>query len=699
MDAIGRLFQPRSIAVMGASSDPSKLTGRPLAYLRKHGFTGRIYPINPRYQELAGLTCYPDVRALPEPPDVGLVLLASDRVVDAVGELAQAGASAAIVLAGGFAEANAAGQRRQQDLKAAAGSMRLLGPNTIGLVNVTDNIMLSASGAMELEEFTSGNVALVSQSGGILGSLLSRGAARGIGFSKLIATGNEADIDVSDCIEYLLNDDATAVIALYLEGLRGADRFRSVAARVIAAGKPIVAFKVGRSEVGARSATSHTGALAGADAIYDALFRQVGVSRAQTFADLLDIPAALVQKRPLCGPRVAIVSSTGGAATLVADSIGAGGFDVPVPDLATAKKLQALDIPDAVLDRNPIDLTLAGLRPDLLRAAIDALLASATYDAIIVIVGSSAIGQPDLMARPMLEALHKSDKPLLAFVSPDAPGIVRHLNRQGVPAFTAPESCTSAISAMLRAGAVRAADLTDAHVAVSTYAPIPGDLPSSGPLNEAESKRLFAHFGIPSVAEIVVHTPSEAERAASRIGGNVVLKILSRDIAHKTEVGGTIVDVPPHDVARRCDELGAIVRTRTGQDIEGFLVQELIRGGLELILGFRRDPQLGAAILLGMGGIAAELFNDTAIRLPPLRGRDVDGMIGELKGAPLLRGFRGRSPCDLDALARAIAAFSDMVVSLGERLIEAEINPLFVMPQGGGVRAADGLVVLRSAIG
>jgi acyl-CoA synthetase (NDP forming) len=699
MDAIGRLFQPRSIAVVGASSDPSKLTGRPLTYLQKHGFTGRIYPINPRYQELAGLTCYPDVRALPEPPDVGLVLLASDRVVEAVGQLARAGASAAIVLAGGFAETNAEGQRRQQDLKAAAGSMRLLGPNTIGLVNVTDKIMLSASGAMELEEFPNGSVALVSQSGGILGSLLSRGAARGIGFSKLIATGNEADIDVSDCIEYLLNDDATAVIALYLEGLRRADRFRSVAASVIAAGKPIVAFKVGRSEVGARSATSHTGALAGADAIYDALFRQVGVGRAQTFADLLEIPAALVQKRRLRGPRVAIVSSTGGAATLVADSIGAGGFDVPVPDLATAKKLQALNIPDAVLDRNPIDLTLAGLRPDLLRAAIDALLASATYDAIIVIVGSSAIGQPDLMARPILEALHKSDKPLLAFVSPDAPGIVRHLNRQGVPAFTAPESCTSALSALLRAGAVRAADLADAHVAVSTHAPIPGDLPSSGPLNEAESKRLFAHFGIPSVAEVVVHTPSEAERAASRIGGNVVLKILSRDIAHKTEVGGIIVDVPPHDVARRCDELGAVVRTRTGQDIDGFLVQELIRGGLELILGFRRDPQLGAAILLGMGGIAAELFNDTAIRLPPLRGRDVDGMIDELKGAQLLRGFRGRPPCDLDELARAIAAFSDMVFSLGERLIEAEINPLFVMPQGGGVRAADGLVVLRSTIG
>jgi acyl-CoA synthetase (NDP forming) len=219
MDAIGRLFQPRSIAVLGASSNASKLAARPVAYLQRHGFAGRIYPINPRYQELAGLTCYPDVRALPEPPDVGLILLGSDRVVEAARQLAQAGASAAIVLAGGFGETGAEGQRRQQELKAAAGAMRLLGPNTIGLVNVTDRIMLSASGAMELEEFPAGPIAFVSQSGGILGSLLSRGVARGIGFSKLVATGNEADVEVSDCIEYLLKDDATAVIALYLEAL------------------------------------------------------------------------------------------------------------------------------------------------------------------------------------------------------------------------------------------------------------------------------------------------------------------------------------------------------------------------------------------------------------------------------------------------------------------------------------------------
>jgi len=697
MDAIRRLFHPRSIAVLGASSDASKLAGRPVAYLRRHGFAGQIYPINPRYKELAGLPCYPDVSSLPEPPDVGLILLASDRVADATRQLAQAGASAAIVLAGGFGETGAEGRRRQQALKDAAGAMRLLGPNTIGLVNVTDRIMLSASGAMELEEFPAGQIAVVSQSGGILGSLLSRGAARGIGFSKLVATGNEADIEVSDCLEYLLDDDATAVIALYLEALRAPQRFRAVAARAAAIGKPIVAFKVGRSEVGVRSAVSHTGALAGVDAIYDALFRQAGVTRATTFADLLDIPAAFAQKRPMRGRRVAIVTSTGGAATLVADSIGAAGFEVPAPDADTARTLLALNIPDAVLDRNPIDVTLAGLRPELLRTVIDTLLASASFDAVIVIVGSSGIGQPDLVSRPLIEALRNSDKPLLAYVSPDAPSIVRHLNRQGAPAFSAPESCASALAALSRAETRCVSSVAADHVQATVDWQT--GLPDRGRLNEAQSKQLFARFGIPSVDEVIVQSSVEAAHAAAPIGGNVVLKILSRDILHKTEVGGVIVDVVPGDVARRCDELDATVRSRTGHSPDGFLVQELIRDGVELILGCRRDPQLGPAVLLGAGGITAELFKDTAIRLLPLGAGDADDMINELRSAPLLRGFRGRPLCDVGALAQAILTFSAMVSTLGERLIEAEINPLFVLPQGRGVRAADGLVVLRSTDG
>jgi acyl-CoA synthetase (NDP forming) len=700
MGAIDRLFHPRSIAVVGASADETKLTGRPVAYLKRHGFAGRIFPINPRYPEIGGLPCYPEARALPEPPDVGLILLGADRVADAVRELAAAGTGAAIVLASGFGETGADGARRQLELKAAAGPMRVLGPNTIGLVNITDRVMLSASGAMELDAFAAGPIALVSQSGGILGSLLSRAAARGIGFSKLVATGNEVDLDVSDCIEYLLDDAATSVIALYLEGLRTPDRFRAAARRAAQLGKPIVAFKVGRSEAGARSTISHTGALAGADRIYDALFRQLGIVRAATFGELLDIPVALAQQRLLRGRRLAVVTSTGGAATLVADSAGVAGFDTPAPDAATAAQLRALDIRDAVLDRNPIDVTLAGLRPDLLRTVIDVLLASASYDAVVVIVGASGIGQPELVARPVIEALGKTDKPLFVYVSPEAPQIVRHLNGHGVPAFSAPEGCAAALAAVFNAGPARHANATRERThATSGHGALPSDLPRAGPLHEAESKRLFARFGIPSAKEIAVATPLEAEKAAHQIGGDVVLKVLSRHVTHKTEVGGVIVGVAARDVARRCAELSEAVRSRTPHGLEGFLVQELIGDGVEVILGFHRDPQLGPAILLGMGGTTAELFADTAIRLPPLDRRDAHAMIAELKGAALLRGFRGRPPRDVEALAQAIVAFSDMSVRLGERLLEAEINPLFVLPEGRGVRAADGLAVLAPGDG
>lgn len=694
MDAIHRLFCPRSVAIIGASSDPEKLTGRPIAYLKKHGFSGTIFPVNPRYSEIAGLTCYPDLRALPWAPDVGLVLLGAEQAAAAVKALAEAGAAAAIVLASGFGESGTEGVERQEELKRAAGSMRLLGPNTIGLVNVTEKIMLSASGALELEEFSAGGIAVVSQSGGILGSLLSRGVARGIGFSKLIASGNEADLEVSELVEYLLEDDATSVIALYLEGLRKPVRLRIAAEKAAVIGKPIIAFKVGRSDLGIRSAASHTGAMGGSDRIYDAFFKQVGIIRASTFADLLDIPAALAPKRKLRGNRIAIVTSTGGAATLVADSAGMAGFDTPPPDKATAERLLALNIRDAVLDRNPIDVTLAGLRSDLFRAAIDALFASPTYDAVIVVVGSSGIGRPNLVAQPVIDVAATSDKPLLIYVSPEAPQIVRHFNSKGVPAFAAPESCAAALSALLQQSIQARASSTGARSPPRVT--VAGDLGlQSGPLNEAESKQIFARFGIPAIRELVAREPDGAEKAAHQFGGNVVVKILSRHITHKTELGGVAVNIRPDDVARRCEEMRTAVHRLSKHPIEGFLVQELIEGGTEMILGCHIDPQLGPAILLGAGGIAAEIFKDTAIRLPPIDRRNAQVMIDELKSATLLTGFRGQPRGDIDGLISAILAFSDMVVGLGERLIEAEINPLFVLPEGQGVRTADALVVLR----
>lgn len=698
MNTISRLMRPKSVAVIGASADASKTSGRPVAYLRKHGFDGAVYPVNPRYDTIDGLTCYPDVAALPEAPDVGIVLLGAGRAHLAVKELADRGTSAAIVLASGYAETGDEGARRQAQLLDAAGSMRLLGPNTIGLVNLTDRITLSASGALETDAFTVGGVGVVSQSGGILGALLSRAAAAGIGLSKLVSTSNEADLDMADFVDYLVEDEATSVIALYMEGLRHPERFRAAALRASAAGKPVVVFKIGRSESGARSAVSHTGALAGSDRMYDALFHQTGVIRAATFSDLLDIPNALASGRALAGKRVAILTSTGGAGTLVADSLGVAGFETPAPDEATAASLRALQTGDhAVLDRNPIDVTLAGLQPDLLRSAIRTLLDSQGYDAVAIIVGSSALAMPDLMAGAIRDSLPGTDKPVIAYVSPHAPGITRLLNREGVPAFTSPESATSALMAMWKRR-TRTRQNDASEIQTELIGVDPGEL-REGSLDEAEAKALFATFGIPSVREIRVENAADAEAAARTLGEKVVLKLLSDTITHKSDVGGVAVGLSADAIGARLNRMRDDVETATGTKADAFLVQEMVSGGTELILGLHRDP-LGTAVLLGMGGVTAELIKDTSMRLLcPKQGLTRDealDMIRELKTYPLLDGFRGRPRADIDALVSAIVAFAQMAVRLGARLHEAEINPIFVLPEGRGVCAADGVAVVGS---
>lgn len=696
MNIISRLMRPQRVAVIGASADVTKTAGRPVAYLLKHGFSGEVYPVNPRATEICGLPCYPDIASLPSVPDVGIVLLGAERAQQAVKELAQIGCAAAIVLASGYTEVGEEGARRQAELLQAAGAMRILGPNTIGLVNITDRIVLSASGALEMDHFPSGAISLVSQSGGILGSLLSRASARGIGLAKMISTSNEVDLELADFIDWLVDDEATRVIALYVETVRDTNKFRAAALRAAQAGKPIVAFKIGRSEAGAKAAISHTGALAGSDRMYDALFEQTGILRAQRFDELLDMPAALATARTLHGNRVAILTSTGGAGTLVSDALGVSGFETPPPDAQTATKLRALQQGDhAALDRNPIDVTLAGLQPELLKGAISAVLSSPTYDALVVIVGASALAMPELMSNAIKSCMSLSDKPILAYISPHAPNIGSLLTQGGVPAFSAPESCSAALGAMLHANQAK----TSAHMTPATHAlqsNVLGSWPS-GSLDEEQAKRLFSSFGIASVRETVVTTAEQAQAALATLGERAVLKILSSEILHKSEMGGVAVNVTQVAISARLLQMTQEVKERSGITPQKFLVQEMVSGGVEIILGMHRDV-LGVAILLGMGGVTAELLQDTTLRLLPSAGglsaQTAREMVMSLKTWPLLDGYRGRPKADVEALVQAIVAFSEMVATFGVRLLEAEINPLFVLEAGQGVKAADGIAVL-----
>jgi acetate---CoA ligase (ADP-forming) len=369
-----------------------------------------------------------------------------------------------------------------------------------------------------------------------------------------------------------------------------------------------------------------------------------------------------------------------------------------------------------------VDVTLAGLSSDIFRSAISTLLASPSYDALVVIVGSSGLARPELAGGPVLEAAAESEKPLAVYVSPGAPSIVQYLNRNGVPAFESPEGCAAGLGALAKVsgrGAVTSQPLRGANIGCADV-PLPaagegeqvtagageqahhklGSLAqASGRLNESEAERLFARFGIRSAHERPVQSPTAASEAARTIAGEdgrVVLKVLSRDLAHKSETGGVLVGVPVREASHRAAELLATVRERApGAAIEGLLVQEMIEGGVETIVGFTRDPQVGPAILVGAGGLAAEIYEDVVLRLPPISRDEALAMIRRLRAYPLLTGFRGRPPCDVDALADAIVAFSEMVLELGDRLLEAEINPLFVLPVGQGVVAADGLAVLR----
>ena len=693
--SIHTLFRPRSVAVVGASADPSKTAGLPIRFLRKQGFSGKIFPVNPRVGDIDGLKCYANIGDLPDRPDVALVLLSAARTIDAIRELSAKGTQYAIVLASGFGETGEEGRDRQARLLDAAGSMRLLGPNTIGLVNVSDGVSLSASGALASDKILKGPVGVASQSGGILGAFLSRASARGMGLSKLVSTSNEADLEVADFIAYLADDPETKVLALYIEAIRNPERFRAAATRARDAGKPIVALKIGRSAAGAQAAASHTGALAGSDRTYDAFFRDLGIIRAQTFSDLIDIPAALSTQPVLKGRRIAILTSTGGAGTLVADSLGLAGFETPKPDVSTIRDLTAA-MPDGQgsLDSNPVDVTLAGLRPDTLKTCIGALLKSESYDALAVIVGSSGVHQPELISNAIRAAGTDGTKPVLAYVSPHAPEATASLTRQGVPAFNTPEAVASAAQALWAAGQIPARQFgttpSGADVELSP------DL--RGSLNEAQAKALFAQFGLPCVREELVANADEARNATVRFGGPVVLKILSASITHKSDVGGVALDLDAETVGPRLESMRRGVRQHTGVDPDGFIVQEMVpAGGLELILGCHQDA-LGPVILLGFGGVAAEVMQDTAIRLlPPGRMLTRDEALAlarELKAWPLLDGYRGRPKLDVDALLTAIVDFSGMVARLGGRLKEAEINPLFVLPAGQGVLAADGIAVL-----
>jgi acyl-CoA synthetase (NDP forming) len=635
------LFAPGAVALVGASGDPKKNTARPQRYLRKHGYRGRIVPINATREEVLGERAYP--RLAEAPGEIDHVFIMVEDVEAALEDCAGKGVRVASIYSNGFADAGVPGLKRQEELLARARALgiRLLGPNSMGVVDLNGGLALTVNAVLEMDAPPAGATSLVSQSGTMLGTLLSRGAARGLGFAKLVSVGNEADLAVGELVELLVDDPQTRVISLFLETVRDAERLARAARKAHEAGKPVVAYKLGRSALGEALARSHTGALAGTDRALDAFFRDCGILRVDLLETLIEIPPLLAGRRP-CelkrSPKIAVVTTTGGGAAAVVDRLGLHGIE-----LASMN-----------------DLTMAA-SADTYARTLERLLGSPECDAVLATVGSSAQFHPELAVQPILRA-PRTAKPLAAFLTPHAERSLSLLAEKGVPAFRTPEACADAFAAYFAWRAPRIAP----------------DLPPAAPTKK-DPFGWVAELDIPVAEHAVVQPPDYRHGIAYP----VALKRL--DLEHKTEAGGVVLDVQS-DM-----ELRAHAR-RMGQ--ERLLVQRMERGLGEAIVGYRDDPVVGPLVLVGAGGTLAEIYRDFALACAPVSEAEALAMIEQVKGLAPLRGYRNLPKGDLAALARAVSAVSRLALAQGRPVAEAELNPLIVRQRG--VVAVDARLALKA---
>ncbi len=701
MNLFEALFAPRAVALVGASGDAKKNTARPQRFLRKHGYTGRILPINPSRSEILGEPAYASLADAPGTIDHAFIMVPAAQVESVIEQCAARGVPLATIYSDGFTEIGPEGAERERRLmdRARALGVRVLGPNSIGLANVANGAVLTVNAAFEMDTLPRGSASVVSQSGTIIGTLISRGAARGLGYAKLVSVGNEADLGVGELVDMLAGDPETKVILLFLETIRDAPRLARAAARAHAAGKPVIAYKLGRSALGEALARSHTGTLAGSDAAVDAFLRQCGILRVDMLDTLVEIAPLVAGREPLVAgyapilagyapgrltrqPRVAVVTTTGGGAASVVDRLGTLGIATLTPDTALIATLRERGI--AAKSAPIIDLTLAATS-DTYRAVLEALLAHPDCDAVLAVVGSSAQFHPDLAVKPIVGTARGS-KPLVAFLAPHAEASLRLLAEAGVPAFRTPEACADALAAYFAWRAPRAAS-------ADPLLPWPAGVPDRGALNEAQALSFFAALGVPTVRWAIAQAP----RFDHDIAYPVAAKVLSADIPHKTEAGGVCLGISDRDAFDRTlpPMLAAARAAAPEARIDGVLVQAMCDGLAEAIVGYRHDPMVGPVVLVGMGGRLAEIYRDTAIACAPVEESEALEMIDKVKGLALVRGYRGLPRGDVGALARAIVAVSRLALLEHQPVAEAEINPLMV--RGDGVVAVDGLVVLKGA--
>ncbi len=698
------LMKPASIAVVGASQRMTRAT-RVVANLKIFGYSGRIFPINPKYREVLGLPCYPDLGSTPEPADTVVVAIPAEQVPGILASAVESGVRGAVVLSSGFAEAGPAGQKRQTELERLAADRGLLicGPNCYGVFNI--RLGAATFSADLAEPLQPGAVGLVSQSGGFshaIGEYLMQ--QRAVGLSYIVSCGNQAGVTVEDYIAFLVEDDDTAVVGAFVEGFKKPETLRQAAARARALAKPIVMLKVGRSENARQAMLAHTGSLAGTPEIIEAVLRQSGIVQVSSINEMIDTLALLAAARHHT-PRawkVGILSGLGGECGHAADAAERAGVELPPLSAISVETMKGF-MPDFANPRNPLDGTGAMYEDaSLFPQLFDVMLRDEAVDVVAVNLrvnvprpGGGAPSRP--FSRAMIEALPKNPGRLVLAFSSFAGGdldqeVVRALADAGVPFL---ESTETAMVALRNAREHRR--FLDRPERAPSAAPSPRSRAgASGTLSNTEAMQLLREFGVPLAQTIAVKDAAAAVTAADRLGYPVVLKIDSPDIAHKTDVGGVRVGCPDPAAVRTAfrEMLVEVGRRVPTARLDGVLVQRMIAGGREMILGVKTDPLFGPAVLCGFGGIFVEQLRDVSLRVPPIGPADAAAMIAELRGAAILSGARGRAPADTGALADAIVGVAALAEAHRQSLRALDINPLLVLDDGHGVVAVDWLIEL-----
>jgi acetate---CoA ligase (ADP-forming) len=695
------LFRPASVAVIGASNRIGTVGASLFRNVLGAGFRGVAYPVNPRWSSVSGVRCYPSVRKLPEVPELAVVIVRATEVADVVDELGAAGTRGVIVVSAGFREVGGKGVALEDDLirRAKQHRMALVGPNCFGLLNTDPEVSLNATFSENLPP--RGNIAFVSQSGALCAGILRYGIAERIGFSRFVSVGNRAGIDENDILSSLGNDPATKVILLYVESLANGRRFLEVA-REVTERTPVLVIKSGRTPAGERAAKSHTGSLAqsGRDQLYDALFEQSGVIRADSIGDLFRMAKVFSSGMRLEGPRLAILTNSGGPGIVAADAASRQHLELPLPSPDVREALTHRLSPSASIS-NPVDMT-ADAGPDQFREALKLLLKDPGMQGALVIATPTGTLTAQAAAQAILRGRGTSRKAVTAclFGLTDLSQEVGELEAHGVPTFTFPEEAIQGLGSLARYRAWG----TRPRTQVRTF---PVDrlrvrrmirrarASGSRVLPEYSARSLLSDYGVRFPESHRARTIEEALVASESMGYPVVLKVASPDISHKTDVGGVALGLADGSALRAAwTSMRATLAVRAPKArIEGFEVESQIPSGREVLIGVQRDPNFGPIVVFGMGGIYVEVLRDVTFRLAPVRPLSAQHMIESVRGFPVLQGVRGERPGDLAALAEVIERVSQLAIEVPE-IAELDLNPLIVRPAGEGVVAVDARIVL-----